>query len=283
MTTRRNTGIVSRLLLVSLALGGLTLVWRSVIVSASPPDQVVQTQVAPGTAPSLRTADQVNPDSPDISFIDSPSATCSRPVQGTNTCFIQWNYLNVNASTSQYIISMTVAIDGHLRAYYSGFFQNNMYIPADLIPKGFRVDCGIPGSNGDPNFGKSYTYTIRARETGGLKAANYGTVFCPSDVVLIERINLTDPKNGYVNTAYSFNASLLPVTTTLPVTYTWMASGYPPQVATGGLTAARSFTWTTPGVVTVTLKAENLGSSISKTISMNIWPHSIYLPFTRRR
>jgi hypothetical protein len=283
MANRRITRIVSGFTLVFLALAGLALVWRSVIVSASTPSQVVQTQVAPGTEPGMRSADQTSPDSPAISFIDSPSATCYLPVKGTNACFIQWNYLNVTASTSQYIISMTVAIDGRIRAYYSGFFQNSMYVPTDLIPTGFRVDCGTPGSSGNPDLGKSYAYTLRSRETGGLSAANYGTVFCPADVVLIDRMSLTDPQKGYVNTSYNFNAALLPVTTTLPVTYTWLASGYPPQVTAGGLTTARSFTWTTPGVVTVTLKAQNLGNLVSKTISINIQPHFIYLPYTQRR
>jgi hypothetical protein len=93
-----------------------------------------------------------------------------------NTCYIEWSYLYVTASTSQYIISMTVSIDNRLVAYHSGFFQTYMYIPSDMMGRGFNVACGPRSANG---LGKSYAYTLRARETGGLGAANYGSVTCP--------------------------------------------------------------------------------------------------------
>jgi hypothetical protein len=121
-------------------------------------------------------------DSPDISFIDSPSPTCSLAEPGTGVCYINWNYLYVTASTSQYIISMTVAISGEIQSYNSGFFQTAMYVPGDFYSPGFRVNCGLPGTT-PPGLGKSYSYTVRARETGGLGAANYGSVICPGDIV----------------------------------------------------------------------------------------------------
>lgn len=118
-------------------------------------------------------------ESPTISFIDSPSATCYRASVGT--CYIEWSYLSVSASASQYIISMTVSINDRMRAYHSGFFQTSMYIPGDMLGPGFKVACGWPGASGAPELGYSYPYVIRAAETGGLKSANYGTVTCPAD------------------------------------------------------------------------------------------------------
>jgi hypothetical protein len=76
---------------------------------------------------------------------------------------------------------MTVAIDNRLRANYQGFFQNSMYIPPNLMEPGLRVACGARGTSGNPYLGRAYAYTIRARETGGLRSANYGTVYCPAD------------------------------------------------------------------------------------------------------
>ena len=81
------------------------------------------------------------------------------------------------------MISMTVSIDGYLRANHSGFFQTSMFIPGEMYDSGFRVTCGFPGAGGVPGMGKTYSYIIRARETGGLSAANYGSVTCPADVV----------------------------------------------------------------------------------------------------
>jgi hypothetical protein len=124
-------------------------------------------------------------ESPNISFIDSPSPTCSRPTASTGACYIQWDYLAVSAASGSYIISMTVAIDNQMRAYHSGFFQTSMYIPAEMTAPGYQVTCGTPGSGGTPEWGHIYAYTIRARETSGLSAANYGSVTCPADTVRV--------------------------------------------------------------------------------------------------
>jgi hypothetical protein len=134
--------------------------------------------IAEGTAQTRREI-QSDIESPAISFIDSPAATCYRASVGT--CYIEWSYLSVSASASQYIISMTVSIDNRIRAYHSGFFQTSMYIPGDMFKPGFKVACGQRGASGVPELGYSYNYVIRAAETGGLKAANYGTVTCPAD------------------------------------------------------------------------------------------------------
>jgi hypothetical protein len=120
--------------------------------------------------------------SPDISFIDSASPTCHLPVAGTGACYIEWSYLYVEAAAGSSIISMTVTIDDHVRAYHAGFFQTSMYIPGDMTKPGYKVSCGELGSGGTPNLGAAYAYTIRARETSGLSSANYGTVSCPADV-----------------------------------------------------------------------------------------------------
>jgi hypothetical protein len=122
-------------------------------------------------------------EAPNISSIASPSPTCSRPKPGSGACYIQWNYLYVTAASSSYIISMTVSINNQIRAYHSGFFQTAMYIPSDMTGEGYRVTCGYP--QGNAGLGNTYAYAIRSRETGGLSAANYGSVSCPADVVTL--------------------------------------------------------------------------------------------------
>ncbi len=147
---------------------------------AQAPQQETQTQPDSGEATPQQRERQTAPDAPAISFIDSPTPTCYQPAGKTsNACFIEWNYIQVFASTSQYIISTTVQIDGRMRAYYSGFFQTSITVPSDIHNPGFKVACGPPGSNPIPELGKSYSFTLRARETGGLGAANYGSVTCP--------------------------------------------------------------------------------------------------------
>lgn len=122
---------------------------------------------------------EVSGDAPTISFIDSPTATCYRPQELGQACYVEWNYLYVAATAPQYIVGMTIELDGRLRAAFEGFFQTGMYVPSGLYAPGLRVACGSPGAGGVPGHGMQYAYTIRASETGGLSAANYGTVLCP--------------------------------------------------------------------------------------------------------
>lgn len=169
-------------------LGSLTLV---VIYSMLPAQQTPETQAAllstatPFPSDLQRRSISANVKSPTISYIDSPSAMCYRPVAGTGACYLQWNYMHVTASSGSYIISMTLSIDDQIRANYSGFFQSDMYVPGDLAGPGFKVTCGAPGSGGRADEGKAYSYAIRARDTSGLVAANYGSVTCPADIVRV--------------------------------------------------------------------------------------------------
>ena len=89
-----------------------------------------------------------------------------------------WTYLYVDASPN-YMITMTVSIDGKFRGLYTGFFQTYMYVPSELLV--FHVPCGTAGSGIDPLFGLTHSYTLRARDSSGLGAANYGSATCPAD------------------------------------------------------------------------------------------------------
>lgn len=122
-------------------------------------------------------------EAPAISFIDSPSPTCYLPAEGTGACYIQWDYLYVTSGS--YVISMSVTIDDRMRAYYSGFFQSAMFVPGEMTAPGYKVSCGAPASGSTGEWGNTYTYVIRARETGGLSAANYGSVTCPADIARV--------------------------------------------------------------------------------------------------
>ncbi len=165
---------LGRLVLIGLVLGASALTARAAGLFGP-----VITEEANGNRREIQADTQI--EQPTISFIDSPSATCYQPDTSRNTCYIEWSYLNVSASASQYIISMTVSIDNHLVAYHSGFFQTSMYIPDDMVGHGFKVACGPRRANG---LGNSYPYTLRARETGGLSATNYGSVTCPGVYLL---------------------------------------------------------------------------------------------------
>jgi len=120
------------------------------------------------------------PQQPAIGFIDSPSATCYIPDPGQDSCYVNWYYLSVDASPN-YMITMTATINnlGPV-AHVQGFFQTSMYVPYNMLGQGIKVPCGSLGAGGNPQLGNAYAYTIRARDSAGLSAANYGTVYCPA-------------------------------------------------------------------------------------------------------
>jgi hypothetical protein len=117
--------------------------------------------------------------SPDISYIDSPSAACYQTNPGKNECFVNWGYLYVTSTSPSYMTQMTVTIDSRVRAVYQGFFTTALYVSGDMHGLGFKVPCGVLGANGNPSLGMAHTYTVKAVDTSGLTAANYGSVTCP--------------------------------------------------------------------------------------------------------
>lgn len=117
---------------------------------------------------------------PLISFIDAPSPSCYQPDPSRDECYLTWYYMYVEAAPATYMITMTVTLnDFGPVAHTHGFFQSNMYIPYSMLGDGFRVACGSPGAGGNPTLGNAYGYSIRARDSNGARAANFGAIYCP--------------------------------------------------------------------------------------------------------
>lgn len=123
-----------------------------------------------------RETEPAGPQSPALSLIDNPSPTCYRPVASEDICYITWSSLQVSTSSPNYVLSMTVSIDGRLRAIHSGFFQTSMMIPGEMYGPGLQVACGPRNAAG---AGKTYSYVVRARDTAGQSTSNFGSVTCP--------------------------------------------------------------------------------------------------------
>ena len=122
------------------------------------------------------------PEQPNIGFIDSPSATCYQPDPSRNECYLTWYYLSVSAAPN-YMITMTLTLnDTGPVAHTQGFFQTSMVVPYGMLGNGIRLPCGTLGAGGNPQLGNGYGYTIRARDSANLAAANYGTAYCPAYV-----------------------------------------------------------------------------------------------------
>ncbi len=155
------------------------LFYASVLGAASPP-------AAPSGFDPLPPPEQtLAPGAKSISIIDSRTVACVIPDPEVDSCEMRWESLYVSAGTD-YVTFMTFKIDGKARAIYTGFFQNFMYVPSDMQPETFKVDCGKLGSGGDPTLGMAHTYYIEAFDTTGKLASNFGAVLCPASILLFK-------------------------------------------------------------------------------------------------
>ena len=105
-------------------------------------------------------------------------------------------------------------------------------------------------------------------------AEYYGstTVASATATVNIPPSNATiaGPTTGIVQTSYTFTATVSPDTATLPITYTWQATGQSPMTHTSSLTVTDivTFTWPAPGTQAITATVTNAGErSRARTLS----------------
>jgi len=165
-------------LLLLLAGAGLIQVARG----QGPGEQVVVREVQGTDVREILAPAPVDAPQPEIGFIDSPTVVCYQPDATRDACYLNWYYMSVDAAPN-YMITMTVAIAPMgIVGQVHGFFQTSMYVPYNMFGDGFQVPCGAPGAGGKPQLGNAYSWTIRARDAGGMGSANYGTAYCPAYV-----------------------------------------------------------------------------------------------------
>jgi len=85
----------------------------------------------------------------------------------------------------------------------------------------------------------------------------------PSPVAPTE-VTIAGPRAIDVGQSVTFAAAIEPVTTTVPLTYLWEATGNTPISVTSGLTGTATFTWAEPGEHTVTLTVSNASGKTSR-------------------
>lgn len=93
-------------------------------------------------------------------------------------------------------------------------------------------------------------------------------------------ITVIGPEVGLVGESQEFTALVVPISTTLPLTYVWEADGQEPITHTDGLTDIISFTWDLPGTQVITVTASNISGSVTDTHVITISPptYNTYLP-----
>ncbi len=109
----------------------------------------------------------------------------------------------------------------------------------------------------------------------------YGAAGLGSSPVPLSGVSTSGPTEGTVNAAYIFTATVSPVTATLPITFTWQASGQAPVTHTGnGLSDWVTYTWPLQkaGRQVITATAMNAASVVTSIHTLTIAAHRVYLP-----
>ncbi len=78
----------------------------------------------------------------------------------------------------------------------------------------------------------------------------------------INNITLTGPNSGMVNSSYTFTATAAPVDATIPITTVWSATDLGAITQIGGIEISQSFQWSTSGLKTITITAQNQNSAL---------------------
>ena len=108
--------------------------------------------------------------------------------------------------------------------------------------------------------------------------------FMTGTIVVVQppaHVNITGPSDGAHGATFEFTATVSPITTTLPITYFWQATGQSPVTHAGaGLSDTIAFSWT-PGITGaqwITVTAAGDERSPEGTHLLIIDPIKTYLP-----
>jgi len=74
---------------------------------------------------------------------------------------------------------------------------------------------------------------------------------------------ISGPTTGITNTAYTFTATVVPLTAVRPITYAWQATGQSALTHVGGLSDTAVFTWSMLGAQVITVTATNAEGTVT--------------------
>jgi hypothetical protein len=134
----------------------------------------------------------------------------------------------------------------------------------DGVSGGERAGRGVAG--GDFNGDGVDDIMVGADLAG---AGMEGTVYVylsPAPPVLPPTdVTLTGATAVAVGATETYTAGITPLTTSLPLTYTWQIGSETPVVLTDGLTSTFTVPWTTPGTFTINVAATNDAGTVTET------------------
>jgi hypothetical protein len=132
-----------------------------------------------------------------------------------------------------------------------------------------------------PNFGygQTLTFTISGQDKLG-NPLDPGLVprtwsFTTVPPISIATVEITGSTKGGINTPYTFEATVSPITVTLPITYVWQGTGQAPVTYTSSPSNVVTFTWHTLGIQVITVTAMHAWGAVSDTHQVTMLPVAV--------
>ncbi len=144
----------------------------------------------------------------------------------------------------------------------------------DIDGNGNTGDAGamwVPGETFDDSVNGITVTVVSATATGYV-------VSIESRPIALSGVSINGPTKGNLNATYSFTATAVPITASLPITYVWQAADQTGITHTNNSTDTISFAWNTLGVKTITVTASNRLNAV--TNSMTITIGALYVAMT---
>jgi hypothetical protein len=154
---------------------------------------------------------------------------------------------------------------------------------------------GLVAEYSGPNDGRDGVFSrprgVAIDKAGTIVVADTGngrvvTIRDALDPVGPANLVLGGPSTGTTEASYTFDAAVLPINATWPLSYTWQASGLAPVQHSASTTDTATFSWATPGIKTVSVTVKNAAGAITSTTQIRISApaaqQKFYIPFVKR-
>lgn len=215
---------------------------------------------------------------------DSPGTkTISVTATNSGGAVTNTHRITINASSEPVI---DVTIDGIM----TGLIQSDYTFTATVSPMTatqpitYRWQAGEQAEETHTDQGETdsiiLSWNLPGTQVITVTATNNGGFAVQTHTVTINAISpdnviINGPTTGGINTAYTFTATVSPITASLPMTYTWS----PPPDDGQGMSLV-TYTWATTDTKTIGVTATNVGGTVSSThiIMIDVAIRRVYLP-----
>lgn len=100
----------------------------------------------------------------------------------------------------------------------------------------------------------------------------------------LSAINILGPSEEVFGHVITFNTTVLPPTATIPITFTWQATGQASIThSLYSVSDTMTYTWPVTGTQTITVSAANCGGSVTNTHMITLYTSRVFLPLVLRQ